>query len=111
MTRRVVITGMGTVNPLSSDLKAFWEGLLAGRRGQQGMGTGNPALRGLKGVWGGLVGGGKWVGFIEQFDTAKHKVKIGGEVKNFAPEKILEPKTARRLDRYAQFALVAAHLA
>jgi 3-oxoacyl-[acyl-carrier-protein] synthase II len=82
MTRRVVITGMGTVNPLSSDLKGFWEGLCAGRSG---------------------------VGFIEQFDTVKHKVKIAGEVKHFAPETVLDPKTSRRLDRFAQFALVAAH--
>src|SRR5262245_54194208 len=82
MIRRVVITGMGTVNPLASDLKGFWEGLRAGRSG---------------------------VGFIEQFDTAKHRVKIAGEVKNFAPETVVEAKTARRLDRFAQFALVAAH--
>jgi 3-oxoacyl-[acyl-carrier-protein] synthase II len=84
MTRRVVITGMGTVNPLSSELRGFWEGLLAGRSG---------------------------VGYIEQFDASKHKIKIAGEVKNFEPEKVLEPKTARRLDRFAQFGLVAAHSA
>jgi 3-oxoacyl-[acyl-carrier-protein] synthase II len=82
MTRRVVITGMGTVNPLASDLKGYWEGLRAGRSG---------------------------VSCIELFDTSKHKVKIGGEVKNFQPEQILDPKTSRRLDRFAQFALVAGH--
>jgi 3-oxoacyl-[acyl-carrier-protein] synthase II len=82
MSRRVVITGMGTVNPLSGDLKGYWEGLLAGKSG---------------------------IGFIEQFDTSQHKVKIGGEVKNFAPEKILDPRAARRLDRFSQFALIAAH--
>src|SRR3954469_25674401 len=81
MSRRVVITGMGTVNPLSSDLGGYWEGLCAGRSG---------------------------VGLIEQFDTVKHKVKFAGEVKNFHPETILDPKAARRLDRFAQFALVAA---
>jgi len=82
MTRRVVITGLGTVNPLGSDLDEYWSGLCAGRSG---------------------------VGYIEQFDTSKHKVKIAGEVKNFKPETVLEAKTARRLDRFAQFALVAAH--
>ncbi|MFO0880965.1 MAG: beta-ketoacyl-ACP synthase II [Gemmataceae bacterium] len=82
MTRRVVITGMGTVNPLATDLEGYWKGLCAGRSG---------------------------IGFIEQFDTVKHKVKIAGEIKNFEPEKVLDPKTARRLDRFAQFALVAAH--
>jgi 3-oxoacyl-[acyl-carrier-protein] synthase II len=81
MTRRVVITGMGTVNALSCDLQAFWRALCAGRSG---------------------------VGPIEQFDTSAFKVRFGGEVKGFTPEDVLEPKTARRLDRFAQFALVAA---
>jgi len=84
MKRRVVITGMGTVNPLSSDLKGYWQGLLAGKSG---------------------------VSLIEQFDTSKHRVKFGGEVKNFEPEKVLEAKNARRMDRFSQFALVAAHSA
>jgi 3-oxoacyl-[acyl-carrier-protein] synthase II len=84
MTRRVVITGMGTVNPLSSDVKAYWEALCGGKSG---------------------------VGLIEQFDTSKHEVKFGGEVKGFAPEAILGSKNARRLDRFAQFAQVAAQYA
>src|SRR5262249_13542823 len=81
MTRRVVITGMGTVNSLASDLKAFWHGLCAGRSG---------------------------VGRIEQFDTSAFKVRFGGEVKDFKPEDYLDAKVARRLDRFAQFALAAA---
>ncbi len=81
MSRRVVITGMGTVNSLSSDLKGFWQGLCAGRSG---------------------------IGLIEQFDTSAFKVKFGGEVKGFQPEECLDPRTVRRLDRFAQFALVAA---
>lgn len=81
MTRRVVITGMGTVNPLATDLESFWKGLIAGRSG---------------------------IGFIEQFDTSAFKVRIGGEVKNWNPEPMLDAKTARRLDRFTQFALVAA---
>src|SRR5581483_11617212 len=81
MTRRVVITGMGTVISLSSDLKSFWHGLCAGRSG---------------------------IGLIEQFDTAAFKVKFGGEVKNFRPEEVLDSKAVRRLDRFAQFALLAA---
>jgi 3-oxoacyl-[acyl-carrier-protein] synthase II len=79
--RRVVITGMGTVNSLASDLKQFWDGLCAGRSG---------------------------IGPIEQFDTSAFKVHFGGEVKNFSPEPKIEARTARRLDRFAQFALVAA---
>jgi 3-oxoacyl-[acyl-carrier-protein] synthase II len=81
MTRRVVITGMGTVNSLSADVKGFWPALCAGRSG---------------------------IGKIEQFDTSAFKVHFGGEVKNFKPEAYLEPKLARRLDRFAQFAQVAA---
>jgi len=81
MTRRVVITGMGTVNSLASELTTFWEGLCAGRSG---------------------------IGLIEQFDTSAFKVRFGGEVKNFQPDKLLDSRTARRLDRFAQFALVAA---
>jgi len=84
MTRRVVITGMGTINSLDSDLQGFWEGLCAGRSG---------------------------IGFIEQFDTRDHKVKIAGEVKGFNPTPVLDAKAARRLDRFAQFALVAGHAA
>ncbi len=80
MTRRVVITGMGTINSLSSDLGGYWHGLLAGRSG---------------------------VGLIEQFDTSAFKVHIGGEVKDFKPEEYLDSKAARRLDRFAQFAMAA----
>jgi 3-oxoacyl-[acyl-carrier-protein] synthase II len=81
MTRRVVITGLGTVNPLAADVPAYWKGLLAGKSG---------------------------VSTIEQFDTSAFKVHFAGEVKNFRPESALDPKTVRRLDRFAQFALFAA---
>ncbi len=80
MTRRVVITGLGTVNSLCNDVPGFWRGLLAGKSG---------------------------VGSIEQFDTSAFKVHFGGEVKDFHPETVMDSKTARRLDRFAQFALVA----
>jgi len=80
MTRRVVITGMGTVNPLASDLPGYWEALLAGRSG---------------------------MGPIEQFDVSAFKVRFAAEVKGFAPEKVIDGKLARRLDRFAQFAMVA----
>jgi len=84
MTRRVVITGMGTVNPLGSDVGAYWEGLCSGKSG---------------------------IGLIELFDTSKHEVKFAGEVKGFDPGAVLGVREARRLDRFAQFALVAAHWA
>jgi 3-oxoacyl-[acyl-carrier-protein] synthase II len=79
--RRVVITGMGTVNPLGSEVPEFWRSLCAGRSG---------------------------ISRIELFDTSDFKVHFGGEVKPFNPEVALDPKTARRLDRFAQFGQVAA---
>ncbi len=84
MTRRVVITGMGTVNALSSDLAGYWRALLEGESG---------------------------VRLIEQFDPSAFKVKFAGEVKNFQPEAHFGKKDARRLDRFSQFALVAARAA
>lgn len=84
MTRRVVITGMGTVNSLCSDVAGLWSALLAGKSG---------------------------VGTIEQFDTSAFKVHFGGEVKNFDPEPLVDKKKAHRLDRFAQFAMVASHYA
>ena len=81
MRRRVVITGMGTVNSLCCEVCRFWRALCNGQSG---------------------------VGPIGQFDTTHFKVHFGGEVKDWNPEAHLDSKTARRLDRFAQFALVAA---
>jgi 3-oxoacyl-[acyl-carrier-protein] synthase II len=55
-----------------------------------------------------LLAGRSGIGKLEQFDTSAFKVHLGGEVKNWAPEQHLDSKTARRLDRYAQFGVVAA---
>src|SRR5438876_9857496 len=81
MLRRVVITGMGTVTPLATDVPTYWDRLLAGQSG---------------------------IGYIEQIDTKEFKVKIGGEVKNWTPEKVFDTKAVRRMDRFSQFAMVAA---
>jgi 3-oxoacyl-[acyl-carrier-protein] synthase II len=78
--RRVVITGLGTVNPLATDVATSWRRLCAGHSG---------------------------IGPITLLDTAPFKVKFGGEVKDFDPETVLERKAARHLDRFAQFAMVA----
>jgi 3-oxoacyl-[acyl-carrier-protein] synthase II len=80
MTRRVVITGMGTLNPLANDLEGFWQGLLHGKSG---------------------------IGTITQFDTSAFKVHFGGEVKDFHPETVLGTKTVRHLDRFSQLAMIA----
>jgi 3-oxoacyl-[acyl-carrier-protein] synthase II len=82
MTRRVVVTGLGTVNPLGHTVPDYWAALLAGRSG---------------------------VAPIKLFDTSAFKVHFAGEVKDWNTEGKLEPKLAKHLDRYAQFALVAAN--
>ena len=78
--RRVVVTGMGVVAPNGNDVGAFWDALVNGRSG---------------------------IGPIALFDAAEHKVKIAGQVKDFDLSSILEPKEARRTDRFVQFALYA----
>src|SRR4051794_35096060 len=79
--RRVVITGMGTVNPLGRCVADFWEGLCRGRSG---------------------------IGPIEQFDAGAFPVRFGGEVKGFDPAWLPDPRAARRMDRFSQFAVCAA---
>ena len=81
MTRRVVVTGMGTVNPLAQNVPDYWRALLAGRSG---------------------------IAPIKQFDTTAFRVHFGGEVKDWDPEAFIEKKKARHLDRFAQFAVAAA---
>jgi 3-oxoacyl-[acyl-carrier-protein] synthase II len=81
MTRRVVVTGMGTVTPLGNDLSTTWAGILAGRSG---------------------------VAPITRFDTTEYRTKIAAEIKNFDPKDYLSPKDARRYDPFVQYAVAAA---
>lgn len=81
MSQRVVITGMGVVSPVGSTVESFWEALVAGRSG---------------------------VGPITYFDTANFGVKIAGQVKDFNVESYVEPKEAKRLDKFLQYAIGAA---
>ena len=81
MQRRVVITGMGTLNAIGSNTKEFWSALLKGKSG---------------------------VDLITQFDTTDFTTKIGAEVKNFSAEDFFDKKEIRRLDPYTQYALVCA---
>jgi beta-ketoacyl-acyl-carrier-protein synthase II len=81
MAYRVVITGMGTVNPVGQSVAETWDGLCAGRSG---------------------------VGPITQFDASDLQVRIAGEVKHWAPEQFMDAKEARRRDRFQQFASASA---
>jgi 3-oxoacyl-[acyl-carrier-protein] synthase II len=83
--RRVVITGIGVVSPLGSDLKSFWENLVNGKSG---------------------------VRRITQFDASTIDCQIAGEVTDFNPSLYFKnPKDVRRADRFAQFAMASAKLA
>src|SRR6266545_7748255 len=82
--RRVVITGLGAVTPLGPDLETTWQRLLVG----EGAG-----------------------GEIRAFDTSGHPVRIACEASQFEPERWIERRTLRRLDRFAQFAVAAARMA
>lgn len=78
---RVVVTGVGAITPLGIGAPAFWEGLTAGRSG---------------------------IHCIEHFDASDLEVKIAGEVRGFEPKDFMDFKAARRMDRFAQFAVAAA---
>ena len=78
---RVVITGMGTINPLGNDVKTTWENIKAGKSG---------------------------LGPITHFDASDYKTRIAGEVKDFDPESRFGRREARRMSRLTQFSLAAA---
>lgn len=86
MSRRVVVTGAGIVTALGYELADFWDRICAGKSG---------------------------VGPLKRFDASEFKVTFGGEIRDFAPEDHvdLDGKEVRRLDRFVQFAMVAAHKA
>ncbi|HOU97894.1 MAG TPA: beta-ketoacyl-ACP synthase II [Bacteroidales bacterium] len=79
--KRVVVTGMGALTPIGNTIPEFWEGLKNGISGCD---------------------------LITHFDASKFKTRFACEVKNFNVENFIDRKEARKLDRYAQFALVAA---
>jgi len=79
--RRVVVTGMGALTPIGNTLQDYWKGLVEGVSG---------------------------AGLITHFDTTKFKTKFACEIKGFDPANFFDRKEARKMDRFAQYALVAA---
>lgn len=77
---RVVVTGLGAITPIGNTLSDYWEGLLSGRNG---------------------------IAPITLFDPSRHACRIAGEVKGFDPHEYMERKEAKRMDRFAQFAVAA----
>ena len=83
--RRVVLTGIGVVTPIGNDLPTFWQSLQEGRSG---------------------------ISRYNAFDSTKFDCKIAGEVRNFEPAKYFKnPKSAKRTDRFTQFAMAGAKMA
>jgi 3-oxoacyl-[acyl-carrier-protein] synthase II len=81
---KVVVTGIGSVNPLGNDAASSWSAVVAGKGG---------------------------AGPVTAFDTAGYVTTFACEVKGFNPEQWIERRVARRMDRYAQMALAAARMA
>ncbi len=79
--KRVVVTGLGTINPLGKNVDEYWEGL---RNGVSGAGP------------------------ITRFDASKYKTKFACEIKNFDPNEYLNRKEVQKHDMYAQYAYIAA---
>ncbi len=80
--RRVVVTGLGALTPIGKNLQEYWDALVKG------------------------VSGSDW---ITHFDTEKFKTKFACEVKEYDPTTYFDRKEARKLDPYAQFAMISAH--
>jgi 3-oxoacyl-[acyl-carrier-protein] synthase II len=79
--KRAVITGIGALTPIGNTLDEYWQGLISGKSGAAP---------------------------ITHFDASKFKTQFACEVKNFDPEAHFDRKEARKLDPYAQYALVTA---
>lgn len=79
--KRVVITGVGALTPIGNTLQEYWDGLAAGKSGAAP---------------------------ITHFDATKFKTKFACEVKNFNIENFIERKEARKMDPFAQYAMVVA---
>ncbi len=79
--RRVVVTGMGAITPIGLNVDEFWKGVKESKVG---------------------------IGPITQFDASDHKVKIAAEVDGFVAKEYMDAKSAKRMERFSQFAVAAA---
>ena len=78
--RRVVVTGLGALTPIGNTVSEFWQGLVSGQSGADD---------------------------ITYFDTSNFKTQFACELKGFDPEEFMERKLSRKMDRFAQYAIVA----
>ena len=84
MKRRVVVTGMGIISPLGIGVEDNWSAVSNGRSG---------------------------IGLITRFNTDSFPVKFAGEVKNFDPQKFMNHKEVKKMDRFIHFAVAASQFA
>ena len=82
--KRIVVTGMGAITPLGSDVESFWQNLVSGNSG---------------------------ISRVTAFDVEPYPSQIGGQVFGFDAGDWMDPKDAKRNDRYTQFAVAAARMA
>lgn len=80
MSRRVVITGMGAITPIGNSVEEFWQGLKEKKVG---------------------------IGEIDRFDTTEYKVKLAAQVKDFKGADYMDPKAAKRMELFCQYAVAA----
>jgi len=81
--KRVVVTALATITPLGNDLETSWTNLLAGKSG---------------------------IAKVTTFDATGHDTQIAGEVKDFDPTKFMNPKAARRMEKFSQYAVSASKM-
>ena len=78
--KRVVVTGLGALNPIGNNIEEYWDALISGKSGAAP---------------------------ITYFDTEKFKTKFACELKNLIRYRLFDSKEARKMDRFAQYAMVA----
>lgn len=81
MSRRVVVTGLGAITPIGNNVDEFWSSIKAKKVG---------------------------IAPITYFDTTEYKAKLAAEVKDFDAKQYMDPKAAKRMEQFCQFAVVAA---
>lgn len=84
MSKRVVITGIGVISPIGTGRENYWNALKEGKNG---------------------------IDKVTLFDASEFTTQVAGEVKDFEPEKYIDKKEAKRMDRFSQFAVAAAGMA
>ncbi len=81
MSRRVVVTGMGAVTPIGIGVENFWNGIKNNQVGIQ---------------------------IVDRFDPTEFKAKVAAQVNDFNPKDYMDPKSAKRMDKFCQYAVAAA---